>query len=140
MKNNGKKSKKSKSKKQNGKFIVIGLVIVLVILSVAGFNGYDYFLRIKDYSLTIDVNGESEALTVKTKMGKLISLTAPEREGYTFKGWFLDSAYTIPFDSLKDKLNNGTLYAKMEVTRYTVNFNSINILKLLFLFFLILRI
>ena len=41
-----------------------------------------------------------------------IELQEPTKEGYTFGGWFKDSAYTIPKGQIENETGNLTLYAK----------------------------
>ena len=43
---------------------------------------------------------------------KPLLLPYPKREGYTFGGWFLDSACTVPYVSTKRLKPNAILYAK----------------------------
>ena len=51
----------------------------------------------------------------------------PQKEGYLFAGWYLDSENTKPFDCLKDSKylkNDTTVYAKWNAIAYTVRFES----------------
>ncbi|MEH7073878.1 Ig-like domain-containing protein, partial [Neobacillus drentensis] len=56
----------------------------------------------------------------------VVSPTEPAKTGYTFGGWYKDSAYTLAWDFTKDTVqaNNITLYAKWTINSYTVNFDS----------------
>ena len=47
----------------------------------------------------------------------------PVKEGYTFVGWYYDEAYTQPYDG-EPIYEDTALYAKFEINRYTVTFNS----------------
>lgn len=47
----------------------------------------------------------------------------PVKEGHTFVGWYYDSAFTRPYDNLPI-YSDTTLYAKFEINKYTVTFNS----------------
>ena len=46
----------------------------------------------------------------------------PAIEGYTFDGWFTDNTYTTAFDFTSPITADTTVYAKMSVATYTVNF------------------
>jgi len=47
----------------------------------------------------------------------------PEKEGYTFAGWYYDEALTRPYDG-KPIYEDTALYAKFTINRHTVTFNS----------------
>ncbi len=47
----------------------------------------------------------------------------PEKEGYTFDGWYYDEALTRPYDG-KPIYEDTALYAKFTINRHTVTFNS----------------
>ena len=56
--------------------------------------------------------------------GDYITLYAPTRTGYSFKGWFLDAAYKKSADNVDtSKGNKLTFYAKWEAGTYTVKYN-----------------
>ncbi len=47
----------------------------------------------------------------------------PTKEGYTFIGWYLDAEFTQRYDG-RPIYEDTTLYARFEINRYTVTFNS----------------
>lgn len=47
----------------------------------------------------------------------------PVKDGYTFVGWYYDSAFTRPYDG-SPIYEDTQLYAKFEINRYTVTFDS----------------
>ena len=47
----------------------------------------------------------------------------PTKEGYTFKGWYFDEAFTQAYDG-RPITSDTKLYAKFEINRYTVTFDS----------------
>lgn len=53
-----------------------------------------------------------------------ITLQAATRKGYTFNGWYSDSAYTKKVTTIKKgSTGNKTLYAKWTTNKYTIKFN-----------------
>ena len=50
--------------------------------------------------------------------------TNPTKEGYTFKGWFTDTACTKAYNFTSNVTTNLTLYAKFVINTYTVTFNT----------------
>ena len=65
------------------------------------------------YTLTFDTNGGSAISKVSRSSGTTVDLTGytPTRDGYTFDGWYSDSALTIKVTSIK-LTSNTTIYAK----------------------------
>ena len=51
-------------------------------------------------------------------------LKEPTRTGYTFKGWYLDDAFTLPISSLTNITSDLTLYACFVANRYSSTFVS----------------
>ena len=85
------------------------------------------------YTVSFDLNGEgAEGETPEWKVVKydnveeeLSQLADPTREGYTFAGWYQDSACTIPMVDNRQITGDLTLYAKWqgeEKYTYTVYF------------------
>ena len=77
-------------------------------------------------TLSFTVNGGSAVQEQKVPEGNhAVEPTAPNKVGYVFIGWYTDSGLTNAWDFGSDTVNGDmTLYAKWEVIRYTVNFNS----------------
>jgi uncharacterized repeat protein (TIGR02543 family) len=48
----------------------------------------------------------------------------PERDGYTFSGWYSDSSLLTPYVFSTMPAENITLYAKWEINQYTISFES----------------
>ena len=65
------------------------------------------------YTLTFDTNGGSAISKVSRSSGTTVDLTGytPTRDGYTFDGWYSNSALTIKVTSIK-LTSNTTIYAK----------------------------
>lgn len=74
------------------------------------------------YVLIFHTNSEIEIESLTLKLSELrnTDLPLPEKEGYSFKNWYLDEGLKTIFDV--DKLHDGTnhLYAKYEVNSYNV--------------------
>ena len=82
------------------------------------------------YTVTFNSNGGSEVKAQEVENGKTVAKpTNPTRDGYTFGGWYTDSALTKEYDFKTVVTGNLTLYAKWNkaeevVTKVTVTFNS----------------
>ncbi len=82
-----------------------------------------YYTR-KNFQLTYDTQGGSYVGGVTVPYGTVqtVTSTTPNREGYTFGGWYLDAACTQPAGSSVTVEQNTTLYAKWNSTNvdYTI--------------------
>ncbi len=77
------------------------------------------------YTITFDTQGGSTVESMTLEEGVSITLPDdPERDGYTFEGWYVDSdlSKTLSTDYLVDA--EITLYAKWEAITYTVTFET----------------
>ena len=67
------------------------------------------------YTVKFDTDGGSEiASKTVTRNSKIAEPTAPEKEGYTFMGWFTDESLTVAYDFDSKVTKHFTLYAKWE--------------------------
>lgn len=79
-------------------------------------------------SIIFDTNGGSNVESIVTDIQSMITLPDdPEKEGYSFTGWFLDNeTFDVPFtsNSLIDKSleTDIVLYAKWEINQYEVRY------------------
>ena len=65
------------------------------------------------YQVTFETNGAGEIGSVEVVENGVVSdLPTPVKEGFTFDGWFTDTALTVPFDSQTKITSDITLYAK----------------------------
>ena len=97
--------------------ILRGIPLLLLIVS-----GLSVFLSCKGpsdsaatfYTVTFDVQGGSAILPLKVEQGKTIAKPAnPTKNGFTFGGWYKESAYTTPWNFATDTVTADiTLYAK----------------------------
>ena len=75
-----------------------------------------------EYTVTFETGSGSAIPEQKVKYGKRIQGATTTRAGYTFKGWFRDEDCQIPFSTTTPIKEDITLYAKWQVTTYTVCF------------------
>lgn len=100
-------------------------------------NGYEYYFRVEQYeapaitvyhTVTFDADNGDEAVTVQVEEGQKATKPAdPEKEGFTFLGWFADD---LEFDFDTPITGNVTLTAHWEaivvLEDFTVTFNADN--------------
>ena len=82
-------------------------------------------------TINFDSNGGSEVTKMEVSiddLGKFILPANPTKEGYEFKGWYLDPEFKDEFESLTGIKDSITLYAKWEeitnVNEFEVSFNT----------------
>ncbi|MGM0436528.1 MAG: InlB B-repeat-containing protein, partial [Bacillota bacterium] len=82
------------------------------------------------YTLSFNSNGGTSVSSITEESGTAISAPqSPSKNGYSFVGWYEDSALTTPFTFDTMPSTSKTLYAKWEATQtnptlYTLSFNS----------------
>lgn len=88
------------------KRVATALVLVaLLLLSVCAFSACGS----KDYTITFMIEGKSEVVSVVD--GKVTPPEDPTKDGYIFRGWYTDEAFTSPFDANAEIKENMTVYA-----------------------------
>lgn len=82
-------------------------------------------------TINFEANGGSEVTKMEISiddLGKFVFPANPTKEGYEFKGWYLDPEFKDEFKSLTGIKNSITLYAKWEevsnVKEFEVTFNT----------------
>ncbi|MBR2785379.1 MAG: InlB B-repeat-containing protein, partial [Clostridia bacterium] len=81
--------------------------------------------EINEYTVTFNTNGGSEiASQTVTYNENIVRPENPEKDGYTFKGWYSNSDLTTPYEFGKMPARNLTLYAGWEAKEYTITFNT----------------
>jgi uncharacterized repeat protein (TIGR02543 family) len=76
------------------------------------------------YVLTPDSENSSLNPDDYTIEDDVVVLDDPIREGYTFKGWYLDAETTEPISFVEtNDITELTLYAKWEINTYTLSFD-----------------
>jgi len=76
------------------------------------------------YTITYNTNGGSTVPDLPEQTALPNPLPTPTKSGYTFLGWYYDSDFTneaFADDPLTDDV---TLYAKWELTTYTITYNT----------------
>ena len=90
--------------------MIIGLCILVILIVVA--------IELMDPGFTVSFNslGGTDVAPQEQMYGDLIEEPIPPtREGYTFTGWYRDSACFVPWDVEKDTIETDTtLYAGWE--------------------------
>ena len=112
--------------KQEGLLNCTGrLVDDVFILSVSG-NSYNFY-KFESYNVTFNYDGETQTTSVLG--GKKLNPTVnPQKDGYTFVGWYKDSQFKEPFDFNSEVVaSNLTLYGRfvenqVGFNEYTVSF------------------
>jgi uncharacterized repeat protein (TIGR02543 family) len=120
--------KTSKKKKKNSKLKTVKLIITLLIIAALGTGSYfvyDY-MREKDYTITLVTDeSSSETVTVIVSRNRIISaLSEPEKEGYTFGGWYIDPEFNTPYDEETSIKGISSLYARMDIIRFNETFET----------------
>lgn len=77
------------------------------------------------YSVTFESNGGTAVKSQTVNHGgKVTQPPVPTLTDHTFLGWFTDSGLTTPFHFNSSVGSNITLYAKWELNRYTITFDT----------------
>jgi uncharacterized repeat protein (TIGR02543 family) len=81
--------------------------------------------EINRYKITFVTNASGiEIAPIEQNYGTIVyAPTMPERQGYSFNGWFSDEELTIPYSFSTMPAQNITLFASWELIEYTVSYN-----------------
>ncbi|WP_022760613.1 InlB B-repeat-containing protein [Butyrivibrio sp. AD3002] len=77
-----------------------------------------------NYTVTVDTNGGNEIGAFDVTYGQAISVAEPIREGYTFRGWFVDRDLSTAADLSSMPAYNLVLFAGWEKNNYTFEYDS----------------
>lgn len=92
--------------------------LILLLLVV----GFLTACRTKEFKVNFETQTDVTYEERIVKSGEtLTDLPTPEREGFDFKGWYLDDKFKTKYEEQKIT-DNTTLYAKWEVKTFTVTF------------------
>ena len=87
------------------------LLLVLFVLFISGCNN--------GYTITLMIDQENVYKTVSVKEGESLNVEAPNKDGHTFDGWYLnDEKITNSTTFTEDT----TLYAKFIINKYSYKF------------------
>lgn len=80
--------------------------------------------EIKNFTVSFDSKGGSYIPDTTVLYNTLVNEPkTPIRKGYKFRGWFLDSLYSRPWNFLNDSVKSDmVLYAKWQIKKYKVEF------------------
>ncbi len=86
--------------------IIVAGIAAMVLLVLWSASGGGYAVR-------FDARGGSDVPAQSVRYGEAVAEPAPpERNGYSFGGWFADEAYSIPWDFQSNRVEGDTtLYA-----------------------------
>ena len=82
---------------------------------------------VETWKITFDTNGGNTISAIDVEKGKNVTLPTPTRSGYTFEGWYSDSALTSKVTSPYTPTKSITLYAKWTenaADTYTITYNT----------------
>ena len=76
------------------------------------------------YNISYELDGGTNGANVPIyTIEDLITLKDATKKGYTFKGWYLESAFENKIDNIeKGSIGNKTLYAKFDIQNYKINY------------------
>lgn len=106
--------------------LTIPFTIASLLTQSGGITVYAKWTQIiHQFTVTYQTNGGSTIAPVVYASGAtVIEPTDPTKEGYTFVGWFEDSALLSPYTFGPMPESNLTLYAKWTINQYTISFES----------------
>ena len=92
----------------------LDIVIVVCVLAIVLFVAVD--LQSPGFTVSFDSKGGSDVPARTQMYGEALALPEePTREGYSFTGWYKDTACYEPWDMEEDTIQSGiTLYAGWE--------------------------
>ena len=90
-------------------YIIVSCIVVIIVLVAIN-------MRNPGFTITFDSKGGSDIESQNQMYGKLLDVPEkPTREGYEFKGWYIDYSCSEAWDVDEDIIENDiTLYAAWE--------------------------
>ncbi|MFW6002569.1 MAG: InlB B-repeat-containing protein, partial [archaeon] len=76
-----------------------------------------------DYSITFDSKGGNKIEDITEDFDSEIEEPVPEREGYSFEGWYQDKEYKKAFEFDSMPADNLDLIAKWQIINYDITYN-----------------
>ena len=91
--------------------LLVALSVALLVAVTAFLIGHNGF------TVSYDTLGGSDVASSRVMHAETVSPETPTREDYTFTGWYLDRACTVPFDPANEPITGSlTLYAGWQKT------------------------
>lgn len=101
------------------------IIISVVVLALIGIGVY-LFTSDKKYTVTFDTDGGTEIKSVKVKENVEINLEDAKKDGYVFKGWYLDDTLVeSPYKVVKS-VTLKAHFINVDAKTVTVTFNTLN--------------
>jgi uncharacterized repeat protein (TIGR02543 family) len=104
-------------RKNMRKVLLFLLIVSFSLMAVACDDGEDPIdpQDPVEYTVSFNTNGGSNIASVEVEDGKTVTApTQPTKDGYTFGGWYKDSALAEPFSFSTAITADTTLYAKWD--------------------------
>lgn len=79
---------------------------------------------VKTYTITFHTDGGSYVEEISYKHKEQVTLPNPTKEGYTFKGWFIDENHQTSIDGI-DYQSSYTFYAKWDINTYSIDYQNL---------------
>lgn len=96
--------------------LFLSVALTLILASCGGGS--------KTFNVSFNSNGGTSISTQEvSRGGKLEEFTQPTKQGYEFKGWYIDSSFNVEFDLKKEIEKDIELYAKWDIINYTITYD-----------------
>lgn len=89
-----------------------------------GITGSGQVYRIAEGKVLVTLYVGDEKHYVAADKDSTGGISAPDKVGYRFDGWFTDSEFTTPFDSSAAIAAGQELYAKFTINQYSITFDT----------------
>lgn len=90
------------------------VLVILSLLFVVAVSAFAVSCGAKAYSVSFDTDGGESIAAVKVEEGMEYTLPVPERNGYSFEGWYLTEDFSGDAVTVVTVTENLTVYAKWE--------------------------
>lgn len=98
---------------EKGNKVEVAPITSTTLYSVVGNSTIYQIFEPNEYTIRFNSNGGTTIDSIKNKFDTTVAIPIPKKDGYTFDGWYYDTAFTKRFGgSIPPK--NATLYAKWE--------------------------
>ncbi len=84
--------------------------------------------ELTNYKVYYELDGSTNNVNNPTNYNVLsdIILSSPVKPGYTFEGWYLDSEFLEPIETISNRTGNITLYALFSINSYTLTLDAVD--------------